>query len=172
MHLPEQILLACGCLLLLWAALHDVATRTVPDTASVLIAMLGLAGRIQAGETVAGLLAAAAVFVAGALVWHRGWLGGGDVKLLAAVALLMAPMQVPGFLAATSIAGGVLAIVYLAIGFVLRRRAASLMRHDGARRAGWLARVYAVERWRIRRSAALPYASAIATGAGLSLWQG
>ncbi len=43
------------------------------------------------------LLAAGAVFVLSALCWRRGWMGGGDVKLLGAAALGMHTCQAVWF---------------------------------------------------------------------------
>ena len=54
-----------------------------------------------------GLLAGLLVFLAGAFCWRRGWLGGGDVKLLAATAVLVPPSLVVNLLLDVALAGGV-----------------------------------------------------------------
>ena len=85
-------------------------------------------------------------------------MGGGDVKLLGASALGVAPGSVLTFIAAVAIAGGALAIFYL-----MARSLISASRKQ--RPVGLLARAARVERWRIRRGGPLPYACAIAAGA-------
>lgn len=56
---------------------------------------------------------AAAIFLVGALLFARGYLGGGDVKLLAAAALWAGPANTPALLMLTAILGGVLALLLL-----------------------------------------------------------
>jgi prepilin peptidase CpaA len=99
------------------------------------------------------------------MAWRRGWMGGGDVKLLGAAALRVPPYAVPGMLMATALAGGVLALFYL----VARRR---LARPGGPRPSSLLLRALRAERWRLRRGGPMPYAVAIACGVFFVLSQG
>lgn len=158
-------LTAGGMALLLAAGAEDFATRLVSNRLSLALALCGVGLRWREGALWIGLLAALAVFLAGAFCWRRGWLGGGDVKLLGAAALFVAPARIPALLLATSLAGGVLALLYLAL--------AALPPAAPARpRAAWLpARLLRIERWRIRRHGPLPYASAIAAGAVFTLFR-
>jgi prepilin peptidase CpaA len=94
--------------------------------------------------------------------WRRGWIGGGDVKLLGACALLVAPTSVPQFVITTAIAGGILALVYCAL-------ARLLPGHATPRPTGFLRRVWRAEHRRIRRGLSLPYCCAIAAGVLLTL---
>lgn len=149
------VLFAVG--LLAAAAAHDAATRTIPNGLPLLIAALGLALRLLTGSLGPGLAVASLVLAGTVLAWLRGWLGGGDVKLAAAFALVPPPGQVAGFVLATAIAGGVLALVYLAL---VRR----VPRPRPGRRTGFLARCAKAEAWRMRRGGPLPYAVAIAAG--------
>src|SRR5258707_322325 len=55
----------------------------------------------------------AAVFIVGAFLFARGYLGGGDVKLLSAAALWAGPAGTPGLLLLTGILGGALALFLL-----------------------------------------------------------
>lgn len=57
---------------------------------------------------------AGAVFVAGALLFSRGFIGGGDVKLLTAATLWAGPSLTPALLIVTGLLGGVLTIVLVA----------------------------------------------------------
>ena len=143
--------------LLAVAAWHDLAARTIPNRLPLLVALVGLAQRAAGGQIAPGLAAGALVFAAAVWCWRRGWLGGGDVKLLGASALLVPPLLVPALLAAIAIAGAGLALVYL-----LARR--WVRPAGGTRPAGLLARALRAERWRIARGGPLPYAVAIALG--------
>lgn len=88
------------------------------------------------------------------------------MKLLGAAVLGMSPHSVFTFVVAVAVAGGLVAIFYLAA----RRfvAAPALLRPVGP----W-ARAIRTERWRISRGGSLPYACAIAAGAlfvNLSGW--
>ena len=56
---------------------------------------------------------ALAVFLVGAVLFARGWLGGGDVKLLTAATLWAGPAGTPALLVLTGVLGGVLALFLL-----------------------------------------------------------
>ena len=58
-------------------------------------------------------LCAAAVFIAGALLFSRGLIGGGDVKLLAAATLWAGPGATLSLLFLTGLLGGVLCLLLL-----------------------------------------------------------
>ena len=103
-----------------------------------------------------------AVFLLALLCWHRGWLGGGDVKLLGATAFLLPPDRVPGFILAVALAGGVLAAVYLLLERIVPAPRLRM-------RTSFLLRVCAVECRRINRRSSLPYATAISAAAILTL---
>ncbi len=151
-----------GLAMLVVAALHDVMARTVPNGVALIIAAAGLVAQISqslmgAGHLLVALPVAFSVFIAAGLLWRRGLMGGADVKLFAASSLLMPPMLVPSMLVSITIAGGLLALVYL----LARRR---LPRPEPGRPPGLFARVVRLERWRLRRGGPLPYAVAIASG--------
>ena len=152
--------LACAGLLLL-AALHDIMARTVPNWVAVVVALGGLGARIVDGHLLGGLLAAVAVFAITAFCWRRGWLGGADVKLIAAATLAVPQGQFGTFIVAMSFSGSILAILYLVGG-----RIARAARRDAAkpRPTNLLARAMRAELWRLRRGGPLPYACAIAAG--------
>lgn len=143
---------------LLAASLHDLAARTIPNWLAALIALCGLGLRAADGHLAMGILAGTIVFICAAICWRRGFMGGGDVKLLGATALAVPPAAVLGFVTAVALAGGVLALCYL-IGRRLVRKPAAQRPHT------LLARALRVERWRIHRGGPLPYACAIAAGA-------
>ncbi len=152
--------------MLVVAALHDIVARTVPNGIAVAIAAAGVVAQatlslMGAGQLLISLPAAIAVFFLAALLWRRGLMGGGDVKLFGASALLVPPVLVPSMIMCATLAGGVLALIYL----VARRRPSErLARPDCGRPLGLFARALRVERWRLRRGGPLPYAVAIAGG--------
>jgi prepilin peptidase CpaA len=100
------------------AAFWDLARRQIPNTLTVSVATLGLG--VQLWDK--GLLAALSGVAAGVLsivVLYRAWLaggvGGGDVKLAAAVAIWVGLPHMPTFVLATAIAGGAVAVVCYAL---------------------------------------------------------
>ena len=100
------------------AAVSDLARRIIPDTCSLVIlgafAVVSLATPIEFPAVLANLAASLTLFALGALLFSRGFIGGGDVKLLAALALWVGWGGLPGVLMAMSLAGGVLALACLA----------------------------------------------------------
>jgi prepilin peptidase CpaA len=103
------------------------------------------------------------VFAGAWFCWRRGWIGGGDVKLISACALLVSPGSVPELILSTAVAGGALALCYVAL--------ARLLRHGvRPRPAGLMRRIWRAERRRICRGLSLPYSCAIATGALLTVY--
>lgn len=151
---------AMGSGLLIFAACHDIAARTIPNSTSVLLALVGVLLRMLDSNLINSVLLAALVFAICAGCWIRGWMGGGDVKLLAAAALFVPPGLVGSLLVAISLAGGAVALVYLVARLIARR--VSLRVHS--RHRGFLARILRAEHWRILRGTPLPYGSAIAAG--------
>jgi prepilin peptidase CpaA len=141
------------------AAWSDLATRTIPDWCSLALLALGIAFRLIEGPTAAlSSLALAIVVGGGFLFLHaRGFIGGGDVKLIAALAVGTAPAALPDLLFAIGLAGGALGIAYLAMSRVMPRPA---LRPNAALPM----RVAVVEANRIARRGPLPYALAIAAG--------
>ena len=156
-------LVTAGIVLLLAAALHDVAVRTVPNTISVLLLALGVVLRVDDTMVLPGLAATGAIFVVTTFCWLRGWMGGGDVKLYAACGMLVPPPLVLPFVLTSALAGGVLALLYLVLRLVLP------VRPCGVRPAAFVARVVRAERRRIGKGGPLPYAAAIAAGAVFTL---
>ncbi len=142
-----------------WAAWTDLATRTIPDWASVALLAAGLAQRLALGLEAAAISALAAIAVLALLVaaHARGLLGGGDVKLAAAAAAGFPPFGALRFLTAVALAGGVLALLHLALRPLARA-------WTPGKRTGLPARIAAAELWRIRRGGSLPYGVAIACG--------
>ena len=145
-------------LLLLYVASFDVATRLIRNDICLALALLGIAGQFANPMLILeSLIAATILFLLLFMIYQRGGIGGGDVKLLVALAIGLPLTGVIQLLTITALAGGVLALVHVMMRLLPYPRLApagsSLVR-----------RVYAIERWRNLRHAPLPYGVAIACG--------
>jgi prepilin peptidase CpaA len=145
-------------LLLLYVAMIDIATRLIRNGICLVLALLGIASQFASPMQVTeSLIAAIILLLLLIVIYQRGWIGGGDVKLLVALAIGLPLMGVIQLLTITALAGGVLALVHLMMRLLpypkLAPAGSSLVR-----------RVYAIERWRNLRHAPLPYGVAIACG--------
>ena len=145
--------------LLAWAAWSDLVTRTIPDAACIALALAGVLLRGAAGPWPLALSAgiAALTFFALAVLHAHGGFGGGDVKLAAAVLIGLSPIGAYRFFVITILAGGGLALIYVAM------RALPPVRPASAG-AALPRRLWRTERWRVRRHGTLPYGIAIACG--------
>jgi prepilin peptidase CpaA len=116
--LLQLVCLALLTVLLIAAAAQDLRTMRIANGLSLAIvglfaifATAGLAsGRLPASSVGMAAACAALVFAVGAAAFAMGALGGGDVKLLAAVSLFAGSARLLDFLAITALVGGVLGI--------------------------------------------------------------
>jgi prepilin peptidase CpaA len=158
--------------LLVYAALHDVAARTVPNWLPLCVSALGCAARLSDHTLGIALIIAGVTFVVLFAIWVLGLMGGGDVKLWAATALLIPPQLQPelDFYLRVFLLGGLLGLIYLGLWPVVRRLrrtgAASVM---AGRPKSLLRRIARAEAWRIGRRGPLPYACAISISAIVAL---
>lgn len=114
--------LALVAALLVAAGAQDLRSMQIANGFSLGIAGLfvvwaatGLAGgQMSLGDLALALGCALAVFGVGAAAFAIGALGGGDVKLLAAISLFAGPQRLPSLLFVTAIAGGLLGLAMLA----------------------------------------------------------
>lgn len=142
------------------AAWCDLATRTIPDRCSIALLALGIGSRLVLEGPMAAMSSAGVallVFLGFALLHARNLIGGGDVKLIAALAAGTAPLDVPALLFWIGLAGGILGVAYIILARVLPKTA--LRPH-----AALPARIVALEANRIVRRGPMPYALAIAAG--------
>jgi prepilin peptidase CpaA len=101
-------------LCLLIGVIWDLRVRRIPNAICGAIAVAGLGAQFWNVGVVAaatGLGMGIATIAALYLFWQRGGIGGGDVKLAAAVAIWLAPRALPVFWLASAVAGGVTAAV-------------------------------------------------------------
>ena len=110
---------------LLWIAIAgcavsvatDLGSRRIPNTLTFGLAICAVIMQAAGGlHTLTSSIAALVLVMAfGLFAFTRGWLGGGDVKLAAAVAAAIGLANVPVFLVYTAVGGGILAVVSIAM---------------------------------------------------------
>lgn len=133
------------------AAASDLRGFRIANRDPVLILILFTVSspfRLELAEIPLHLLTGAAAFAVGALLFARGVWGGGDAKLVAAVALCTGFAGLPRFLAVMALTGGALALAVLAVRACTPRIAVA--------NPSWHARIAAAGH--------LPYGVAIAAG--------
>jgi len=135
----NSYLLVCGAAFAIAGAACDLRSRRIPNWltgSAVLIALAlhsGLGGRRAFVNSLAACLMAGAVF---AVMFFMGGMGGGDVKLMAAMAAFAGLGRLAQLLITTALAGGAFAVMILvahgAFLPLLRRAFAGLWRGNAA----------------------------------------
>jgi prepilin peptidase CpaA len=151
----DQWLVAITVLLLLFAALEDGWRSRISNVFSGGVALAAFAAIALDGPIIGlwqNILLFAAVLVVGTMLFARGVMGGGDIKLMAASALWFDLSSGWKLLVAIAIAGGLEALIVLALRQIiwpaeLSSRFALLRRREG-----------------------IPYGIAIAAGVILMAW--
>ena len=113
----QTIVIAIAIGILLAIAYGDVHTRRIPNALTAAIAVLGLARLMLADDLAAAmhtLIASASVFTVAFVLFWRGVFGGGDAKLLTAMALLVGSHNLFDFVVIMSVCGGGLGLAILA----------------------------------------------------------
>jgi prepilin peptidase CpaA len=123
-------LVLCFPALILTAAVSDATTFTIPNwiplTLLALFPVAGLAVGVPLPTMGMHLAVGAAALALGAGMFAMKWMGGGDAKLIAAAALWLGLPALPGFLLATAMTGGGLAVMLLLLRSVHFRAAVAL----------------------------------------------
>ncbi|HEY3540481.1 MAG TPA: prepilin peptidase [Trinickia sp.] len=149
---------AMAYLILAILALSDLRWRRLPNVWVSVFAGLYLIEAALNGSTLVEFLehAALGVFALGlsAVLFRLRWLGGGDVKLGAAVFLWCGPAYALALLVVVSVFGALLGLSMLALTFALRHPACSGV----ARRTTWLSPARGV-----------PYGIALALGGAIAV---
>jgi prepilin peptidase CpaA len=115
-----EILLLVLAAILVVAAVIDARTFTISNRLNLTVALLAplfwlsVALPLWPGVVIQ-LALGAGVFVLLALAFYTGMMGGGDVKLAAALALWFSPASTLKFLVLMSLGGGVLTLGVLAL---------------------------------------------------------
>lgn len=115
-----ELLLVLLALILVIAAAIDVRTYTISNRLNLGVAVLAPLYWWSIGlpiwpDAAIQLALAGGVFVLLAIPFFLGMMGGGDVKLAAAIALWFSPAATVRFLVIMSLAGGLLTLVVVAV---------------------------------------------------------
>ena len=113
---PEAILLTAFAAVMAAAAFEDFRRLVIPNLLPIALCALWpiyFAAAPSLYGALAAIGCAGAVFVGGTILFARGYLGGGDVKLLSAATLWAGPAGTPALLMLTGVLGGVLALFLL-----------------------------------------------------------
>jgi prepilin peptidase CpaA len=153
----QTLILGVLAVLVAWTAISDLRTQTIPNTAVTAIFVLWVGWVISGADVqvLQSLGIGLVIFAVGAILFHRGQVGGGDVKLLTVLGIWAGPQEALVFLIHVALAGGVLTMAY-----VMHMRFV----------APALGRAVTIEKKRF-----VPYAVAISAGALLlisRLWAG
>jgi prepilin peptidase CpaA len=154
MTILQAALLTVFPALLIFAALTDATSFTIPNRISLLLLVSFFPTALALGRPLGEIGLDLAVFgvalVAAMGMFAVGWIGGGDAKLFAVASLWLGWSAAPAFLLVTAFAGGVLAVTLLNLRTVW-------LRPYFTTAPPWLARLAAPD-------AAVPYGVAIAVG--------
>ncbi len=124
----QMIVLILGIGIFALVAYGDIRTRRIAN--EFIVGLLALAAFRMAltgnpSSALYTLVASAALFVGTFLLFWRGLLGGGDVKLIGATALLVGYHDLSEFLVVMSVSGALIALAVLAHDRLGLRRAAT-----------------------------------------------
>jgi prepilin peptidase CpaA len=104
------IILSLFCLLVVYGAVCDVTTYKIPNVVSYGLVLLFAAYAVATWGSLPLLMhvgVGTLVFVMCIVFWQLGWLGGGDVKFVGAIALWMGPAKILMFLILLTLASAV-----------------------------------------------------------------
>lgn len=148
------------------SAATDLKERIIPNELVVVIALAGLllCLAMRPGQIGISLLAATLVFLALGVVAHYGAIAGGDVKLMAAVTLLVPPGSVFELLARIALAGGFLSCLYLGASYMIGSARANSCDAVSKNAVSGVAAWARLESARIASRKQVPYAVAILGG--------
>jgi len=112
------LLIACSI-----AAITDVRSRTIPNAIPISLVIFALIFKAMHGPVDLGISIAAIIvmLMLGSVVFSMRFLGGGDIKLLAAGCAFLPVSEMTQFLLFTAVGGGLLAIVTAALNGTLKK---------------------------------------------------
>ena len=154
----NMLFLAVFPLAMIFGALWDLTTMTIPTPLTIARAAMFVVLVPFAGLTLSAIAlhvaAGALMLVAGMALFAFGWIGGGDAKFVAAIALWIGWYDLLGYLVIASVLGGALTLALL--WFRHMPLPPALYRYD------WIARLH-------NKTEGVPYGIALAA-AGLVLF--
>jgi prepilin peptidase CpaA len=106
-------------LLVVFAALRDLTSFTIPNWISALLAAAFIPAALVCGVGLPAILTSIGLglvlLVLGMVLFALRWLGGGDAKLLAAASLWLGIPGLAPFVIFTGLSGGALALILLGL---------------------------------------------------------
>lgn len=90
----------------------DCLQRTIKNKHVLILGLCAWLISIHQPWALYAVAYSAILLSAGVVLFHLGWVGGGDIKLVAALSLAVAPAFLPAALICMLLAGGVLAAAY------------------------------------------------------------
>ena len=118
---------------LIAAALEDALRFRISNLACALVFVAALAAMGLHGLSWSlwqNALVCLAILTVGTMAFAAGWLGGGDIKLLAAIGLWLDLRSALGLIAAVFIAGGLVALAYILVRRIVPSRRKLDRRHS------------------------------------------
>lgn len=153
------LVLAIFPLAMIFGAMWDLATMTIPNVLTAGLAAAFFAAAFLMGfgwqDIALHVAAGALLLLVGMAMFSFGWIGGGDAKFVAAIALWLGWTNLLAYLLVASVIGGVLTLLIL--GFRSRPLPPVLFRRE------WIARLH-------EPKAGIPYGVALGI-AGLLMFQ-
>jgi prepilin peptidase CpaA len=164
-ELVHYLLFALFPAALAYAAISDLLTQTIPNRLVLAIVALFVVlapfSGMGWGDGGLHLVAGLSVLVLGFVCFAFGWIGGGDAKLAAAIALFLGPWNAVLFVGLASVLGGGLTLALL--GFRQTPVPAFIIREP------WVQRLHSTD-------TGVPYGVALAIAAAIiypqTIWAG
>lgn len=159
----ESLLLTLGTFwffgLIVAIAINDALYREIPNRFVIALAfgapLFVLGGLMSVATFTTALSVASGLMVVGTYVFSRGWIGGGDVKYLAAAALWFAPSDSIAFVCNALILGAILALAILLLRVLVQR--------------GYVT-INDIQRRFLEENLCVPYGVSISASAAFSFW--
>jgi len=113
--LQMELPIAAAVTALIWAAVSDIRHYIIPNRTVAIVgaAFVLFACSMPWSFAIGGAVAGLIVFSVAVTFFARGWMGGGDAKLMTAVALWAGSSYLSTFALVTSLAGAALGLVML-----------------------------------------------------------
>jgi len=111
---PQYLIFTIFLFLMVWAVYGDIQRMEIPNRVSIAVVVLYIALALIHPQAVSPLrdgATAVVLFTAGAALFYLRVMGGGDVKLMAGVALWAGPGLIGAFLVVVGLVGGLLAVI-------------------------------------------------------------
>jgi len=104
-----------------WAAISDLRSNIIPNSVNVALFVLWTCWVVSGADVQIwyALGIGAAIFLLGAVLFHFGQMGGGDVKLLTVLGIWAGPAYVFPFLVHVAFAGGILTMAWVVNGRIV-----------------------------------------------------